>query len=84
MMSLAAPFLAMAKRIEAIEQAEFAGAVVIVPPDGPPIEFLLSDVAPNAAAFWAIAKSRVDIRTNEVIDDEERRRQQNQVFGGRR
>jgi len=83
MSDLADPFLAMAKRIGAIEQDEFAGAVVIVPPGGDPIEFMLSDVAPNAAAFWAIAKSRVDVRTQEIINDEERQRQQNLAYGRR-
>jgi hypothetical protein len=83
--AIADPFVAMAKRIEAIDPKEFAGAVVIVPPEGgPAVEFMLNDPQPNAAAFWAIAKTRVEVRVAEVVDEEERRRQQAQPYGGRR
>ena len=56
------PFFDMATRIEKIDSAEFAGAVVIVPPgDGEPITFLHTDPNPVLAAFWAAVSGRVEI-----------------------
>jgi hypothetical protein len=56
------PFSDMAARIEKIDLAEFAGAVVIVPPgEGEPITFLHTDPNPVLAAFWAAVSGRVEI-----------------------
>lgn len=62
-------FADMAARIEKIDLAEFAGAVVVVPPgDGEPIAFLMTDPRPDIAQFWGSAKSRVEVKAVEAIN----------------
>lgn len=56
-----APFRAMAHRIERNEFEEFAGAILIVPPDGKPIEVMVADPSKDAESFWAVAISKVQI-----------------------
>lgn len=59
---MADPFSEMANRLGLVPDTEFGGAVVIVPPgEGPAIEFLLTDPAPDIVMFWASVKSRVEI-----------------------
>lgn len=68
-MSEATPFEAMAARIAKIDAAEFAGAVVIVPPKGgDPIQFLITDPTQKPEDFWAFIKSKVEIRTVEIME----------------
>ena len=57
----AALFRAMAGRIEKNDPAEFAGALLIVPPSGESIEYLALNPKQDAAAFWAAVQSHVQI-----------------------
>jgi hypothetical protein len=59
--------------------ADFAGAFVIVPPDGKPQTLLMLDNAQNEAIFWSTLKTRADIALSEI--EEASRAGQ---FGGRR
>jgi hypothetical protein len=62
------PFIDMAARIAKIASAEFAGAIVVVPPgDGEPIAFLTTDPKPDLMQFWATVKSRVEVRATEAM-----------------
>jgi hypothetical protein len=62
-------FADMAARIAKIDMAEFAGAVVIVPPDGEPVAFLTTETpAADIVQFWATAKTRVEIRLASAMD----------------
>ena len=54
------PFRDMADRIERGDPAEFAGAVVVVPPSGEPIAFMLTDPKPSLAQFWTGLQGRID------------------------
>lgn len=58
-------FTSMASRIQANSGAEFAGAVVVVPPEGNPIEMLIVDPTRNPAVFWSTVKSLVDMKIAE-------------------
>ncbi len=60
-------FTAMADRLGKIDPAEFAGAVVVVPPEGDPISFLLTDPKPNAMQFWSGLQSRVELAAAEAL-----------------
>lgn len=64
-------FERMAARIRAIDEGEFAGAVLIVPP-GDDIEsafdFLGIESKPSLAHFWNSAKARIDIAHAEVSE----------------
>ena len=83
-MTLSNPYEAMARRIAAIDEAEFAGAVVIVPPNGAePIEFLYTDPKPDVAQFWAGLQGRVQARAAEAMSEEETRRKSGQAYGWR-
>lgn len=62
------PFLDMAARIDRMGDVEFAGAVVVMPPDGKPITFLLTDPEPSVAQFWSSVISRVEIAAAEAKD----------------
>lgn len=64
-------FADMAKRIERIEGTEFAGAVVVVPPDGEAIAFLLTDPRPDIAQFWGSTKSRIEVAAADAIRNAE-------------
>lgn len=69
MASPAEHFAAMAERIAKIDGAEFAGAVVVVPPgDGEPIAFLTTDPKPDVLQFFAAVETRVQVRKAEVMD----------------
>ncbi len=71
----ALPFAQMAARIERIDEKEFAGAVVVVPPTGEPIAFLVSDPDPNLAQFWSSVASRVEVAAAEARENEVRQAQ---------
>ena len=62
-------FETMAERIAKIPEHEFAGAVVILPPEGDPIAFLTTDPKPDMMQFWAAVKARVEIRAAEAIQN---------------
>ena len=62
----AALFRRMAERIEATDETEFGGVVVVLPPldqNGKlePIEVLILDPMRDLATFWAMARSKVEI-----------------------
>lgn len=65
--ALGRPFEEMAARIAKITYGEFAGAVVIIPPDGEPIAFLTTDPKPDLMQFWSAVKARVEIRAAEAV-----------------
>jgi hypothetical protein len=62
------PFEDMARDIVKVVEAagKFAGAVVIVPPEGAPIAFITMDPAPDLMQFWSAVKNRVEIRAAEA------------------
>lgn len=83
-MILSEPFEEMAARIAKIDPAEFAGAIVVLPPGGEdPIAFLTTDPRPDVVQFWASAQSRITVKATEAMQDAEQKRQQTQVFGRR-
>lgn len=65
----AKPFEDMARDITNAMEAtgKFAGAVVIVPPEGEPIAFMTTDPAPDLMQFWSAVKNRVEIRAAEAV-----------------
>lgn len=65
--SPASHFAAMRGRIEETSAAEFGGALVICPPSGEAISFLLIDPAQDTEHFWAIAESRVKMAVQEHL-----------------
>ena len=68
MADYAKPFEDMAARIGRIDEREFAGAIVVVPPgEGEPIAFLTTDPRPDLLQFLAAAKTRVELRESEVM-----------------
>lgn len=62
-----APFREMAERIDRNAEPEFAGAILLVPPNGDPIAVLLTDPKPDTEAFWSLAKGKVDLATQELL-----------------
>lgn len=72
MQSPADLFRAMASRIEAMKPEEFAGAILIVPPDTDAqdlpgaIEVLTIEAQPDIGHFWGGAKIRVDAAAADV------------------
>jgi hypothetical protein len=63
------PFEDMARDIAtaAAAHGKFAGAYVIMPPDGDPIWYLATDPAPDLMQFWSGIKNRVEIRAAEAV-----------------
>ncbi len=60
-------FLDMAARIERTNEAEFAGAAVIVSPDGDSITLLLVDPTKDTVQFLSTLKSRVETEVVKVM-----------------
>lgn len=54
-------FREMADRIEKNDASEFAGAILIVPPSGEPIQVMINDPTQDIEAFWSLAMSRIAI-----------------------
>ena len=77
-MSNSDPFTTMADRIKHNEGHPFAGAAVLVDPDGNKIELLFLDEAKDTVQFWATIGSRVSNKIQEMND-----RQKSQHFGMR-
>lgn len=61
-----AAFKEMQSRIERNDSAEFAGALLIVPPEGEPIAVLMSDPKKDVEAFWAMVNGKVAVATAEL------------------
>lgn len=68
----------MADRIKHNEEYPFAGAAVLVDPEGNRIELLFLDEAKDTVQFWATVGSRVKNKIDEMAD-----RQKARQFGGR-
>lgn len=64
------PFYEMSRRVEAVAPSEFAGAVVIVPPTGDVIAFMMTDPNPSLAQFWSGLEGRVQVAANAAQDAE--------------
>lgn len=67
-MDVAELFRQMAARVAGVDASEFGGAVLIVPPQDPlagvsqpSIEVLMIDPRRDPAAFWAMARGKVEI-----------------------
>lgn len=65
-MSKAGDFADMAMRIDMNAEADFAGAFVVVPPEGEAITLLVLDNRKNAAVFWGLLKSHAEIALREI------------------
>ena len=76
-------FREMADRIETVKGMGFAGAFLIIPPDGggEPVWSIGMDSGKPVAQFWANLKTRCEITIAEL---EDKQRQQAQPFGARR
>lgn len=68
--NMAAPFDEMSARIARNDAADFAGAFVIVTPDGKSKSTLLLDNSQSAAAFWGLLQSTAQIALNEIQEAE--------------
>jgi hypothetical protein len=66
----ASAFRRMADKIDTNRENGFAGAFVIVAPDGSAHSALLLDDAADAAMFWSTIKTRVDIAIGEIEANE--------------
>ena len=73
----AQPFRAMAERIARNDPDEFAGALLIVPPQGEPVEYLAINPKQDVAAFWGAVQAYVQ---RVLAEMEEKQRN---PFGGR-
>jgi hypothetical protein len=73
MKSPADVFRDMAARIERNEVSEFAGALLLVPPDGgDPLEILLVKQTHDLALFWSTITAAVTIAAREFEERERR------------
>lgn len=66
----AAPFREQADRIDLNRGPKFAGAFVIVAPNGEIESTLLLDDKPNAAAFWSLVQTKAAIAIAEAEADQ--------------
>ena len=66
----AAPFDEMSARIAKNDPEDFAGAFVIVTPDGKSKSLLVLDNSQSAAMFWGLLQSTAQIALNEIQDAE--------------
>ena len=62
----ATPFRRLADKIDLNRDGGFAGAFVIMPPDGEVQELLVLDNAGNPAVFWSIVQTRAQIALAEI------------------
>lgn len=60
-----AVFREMAERIERNTEADFAGAMLIVPPQGDPIAVMLADPTQDKEAFLALCAGKLQVATQE-------------------
>ncbi len=64
----AEPFAKMSLRVTHNADEGFAGAFVIVPPQGDPVEMLVLNSTPNAAVFWSLLKTTAEMAIAEIED----------------
>jgi hypothetical protein len=68
----AEPFSKMANRIRHNVAEGFAGAFVIVPPAGDPIEVLILEADANEAVIWGQIKARIEMKLADLEDVQRR------------
>lgn len=73
---MAEPFSRMAAKIRHNAEDQFAGAFVIMPPSGEPIEVLILEPNTNEAVIWGQIKARIEMKLAD-LDDLQRRSQSN-------
>jgi len=61
-----APFRKMADRVDLNAQEGFAGAFVVVPPEGDPVELLLLNNQKSPAMFWSLLKTTAEMQIAEL------------------
>ena len=61
------PFVQMAARIERNDPKEFAGSILIVPPEGEPIAVLMTDPTKDLEAFWSMASGKIAAATAQFM-----------------
>lgn len=66
------PFEEMAARVRKNADEGFAGAFVVVSPDGENIQQLFLNNSQHPAMFWAALKSVAEIKINEIDMNEQR------------
>lgn len=78
-------FREMAERIDRATEAEFAGAMLLVPPgESEPLTMLLVDPQQKPEIFWFAAKNRVDTEADAFISEMQRREAASSSMYGRR
>lgn len=65
-----APFTQMASKIEMNRDNGFAGAYVIVDPEGNAVTSLSLQQTPNVALFWSTLKSEIEIILQQIGERE--------------
>ena len=68
----AAPFARMASKIKHNVSNGFAGAFVIVPPVGDPVEVLILEADANEAVIWGQIKARIEMKLADLEDAQRR------------
>lgn len=61
----ASPFREMAERIERLLEGEFAGAMLLVKPDGKMVAVVLADPSQDPEQFLAVCAAKIEIETAE-------------------
>ena len=61
---------AMADKIDLNHENGFAGAFVIAPPEGEPIELLLLNNQQSPAVFWSLLKTTAEMALVEIQENE--------------
>ncbi len=69
----AAPFLEMAAKIDRNLKADFAGAFVIVAPDGSVASLLTLDPSASPVIMWSNIQTKAEMMLREVKDAEEQK-----------
>lgn len=72
-------FRQLADKIDKNDESDFAGAFMIVPPSGDPVQGFMVGNA-DLATFWSVVKSKVEIIMVEINDKD----RQASAYGGRR
>lgn len=62
----------MAAKISHNAANGFAGAFVIMPPSGEPIEVLILEPAANEAVIWGQIKARIEMKLADLEDQQRR------------
>lgn len=70
---LSSPFERMASEVKKFDAARFAGAAVLISPDGTVVEFLMQDITPDTPMFWGTLKTRIQIALEEAQNEEQKR-----------